>query len=151
MNKVELDAINSIVNSDLEIIAEKSGMDRIREIEKPKSEKEGKDKVTSDADRRKANLERERESSKTSIQTSEAKATINSLMEFLRELSTITTEKTNGKSQADRLHKILTKCVKSNRVTPQAIEEMKKYIYAYEKANNLKTQQQDNQDGPERN
>ncbi len=150
MNKVELDAINSIVNSDLQTIEEKSGIERIREIEKPKVGK-GETKVTSDADRRKANLERERESSKTSIQTSEAKSTINSLMEFLRELSTITSEKTNGKSQADRLHKILMKGVKSNRVTPQAIEEMKKFINAYETANNLKAQQQDNQNGTERN
>ena len=155
MNKVELDAINSIVNSDLEIIAEKSGMDRIREIEKPKPGDEAKGKIRNDADRKKDNIQRDRELKQSSIQTSEAKGTISGLMEFLKEVSTIIGEKKHSSATAKRLEDIVMNATKARTCTPNAIRLMKDFTQVYRKAHNIITQnnnqQQDNQNEPARN
>ena len=155
MNKVELDAINNIVNPSLENIQEKSSMDRIREMGKSKSDNEAKGKIRNDADRKKDNIERDRELKQSSIQTSEAKGTISGLMEFLKEVSTIIGEKKHSSTTAKRLEDIVANSVKTRTCTPNAIDLMKDFTQVYRKAYNIITpnnnKPQDNQDGPERN
>ena len=154
MEKIELDVINKIVNPSLKNIQEKSGMERLREIEKPKVNKEVKNKITTDADRKDANVTRERESNQSSIQSSEAKATINSLLEFLHEVSTIINEKKNTTATADRLEKILLNNLNKKKITSPAATEMKNFIQIYKETYNIQTktnQQQDNQNEQTRN
>lgn len=139
MNKVELEAINSIVNSSLKTIEETSGMDRIREVRKSKSDNEAKGKIRNDADRKKDNIERDREIKQSSIQTSEAKGTISGLMEFLKEVSTIVGEKKHSSATAKRLEDIVSNAVKTKTCTSNAIELMKDFTQVYRKAYNIIT------------
>ena len=155
MNKVELEAINSIVNSSLKTIEEKSGMERIREMGKSKSDDEAKGKIRNDADRKKDNIQRDRELKQSSIQTSEAKGTISGLMEFLKEVSTIISEKKHSSTTAKRLEDIVSNAVKAKTCTPNAIDLMKDFTQVYRKAYNIITPNnnklQDSQNGSERN